>query len=240
MGPPFQRRPCLCQIMTTWHASIRPPTWPTPPEGWEPPEGWHPDPSWPPAPEGWELWVDDESDDPSTTTSQLQSDSTAPLPARTGRRPIWQRTGVIVSALVGGFSFWSPAGPPQQQLQLERHPRRQVQPRAQRSRRAPPLHRRQPQPQHRASRQPPRRRRRRRHVPHQLPHRNKNNPRKCLNNSRRIRHQHRYNNNLLPITRTAPRCALQEQPPSTEDSRATAQTSIRMATAWPVNSPVIQ
>ncbi|WP_431978280.1 excalibur calcium-binding domain-containing protein [Propionibacterium freudenreichii] len=46
-----------------------------------------------------------------------------------------------------------------------------------------------------------------------MPHRNKNNPRKCLNNSRRIRHQHRYNNNLLPITRTAPRCALQEQPP---------------------------
>lgn len=83
-------------------ARFNPPHLAHTPEGWEP-EGWHPDPSWPPAPEGWELWVDDESDDPSTTTSQLQSDSTAPLPARTGRRPIWQRTGVIVSALVGVF-----------------------------------------------------------------------------------------------------------------------------------------
>jgi hypothetical protein len=39
-----------------------PPTWPSPPEGWVPPSGWRPAPDWPPAPNGWQLWVEDETE----------------------------------------------------------------------------------------------------------------------------------------------------------------------------------
>lgn len=41
-----------------------PPGWPKPPDDWQPPPGWEPDPSWPPAPPGWQLWIDDETQQP--------------------------------------------------------------------------------------------------------------------------------------------------------------------------------
>lgn|SRR6266540_1217279 len=41
-----------------------PPGWPKPSDDWQPPPGWQPDPSWPPAPPGWQLWIDDEVQQP--------------------------------------------------------------------------------------------------------------------------------------------------------------------------------
>jgi membrane protease YdiL (CAAX protease family) len=39
-----------------------PPGWPEPPPGWAPPPGWKPSPEWPPPPQGWQYWVNADSE----------------------------------------------------------------------------------------------------------------------------------------------------------------------------------
>lgn len=52
-----------------------------PPPGWVPPKGWAPDPAWPDPPPGWELWIDESADSPSSSLS-LGSTELTPAPVR--------------------------------------------------------------------------------------------------------------------------------------------------------------
>ena len=55
-----------------------PPGWPRPPAGWVRPKGWTPDPAWPAPPPGWELWVNiDSVDSPSDSSENRDTRSVA-------------------------------------------------------------------------------------------------------------------------------------------------------------------
>lgn len=42
-----------------------PPNWESIRPGWTPPQGWQPDETYPPIPDGWQIWVEEDEEDPS-------------------------------------------------------------------------------------------------------------------------------------------------------------------------------
>ena len=81
------------------------PGWPRPATGWVPPPGWQSDPSWPPAPRDLLLWVQDDADPHSGSSSGDHTSITSPASAEPSSPS--SPSAMLIAGIGGSVSLFS-------------------------------------------------------------------------------------------------------------------------------------